>query len=128
MVIAFNNEGLGISSISRLLKIAKSTVLRIIEDRAKKISIPVVIETDQKYEFPYPKDLTYSKDQAQVIYMMYYMQGSFQNGRITGSWRPPKNGITTNTSILWPEAMSFFNTKIKEFDPEMIIDKLAEIR
>lgn len=81
-----------------------------------------------KYEFPYPKDLTYNNNQAQVIYMMYYMQGSIQNGRITGSWLPPKNGITTNTSILWPEAMSFFNAKIKEFDPDLVVDQVTEIR
>jgi IS1 family transposase/transposase-like protein len=49
-IIAFNNEGLGIRSISRILKISPSTVQRKILHLARNISKPNFLETDQHYE------------------------------------------------------------------------------
>ncbi len=45
-----NNEGVGISSISRLMKIPTSTVQRIIESLGKKVKKPEFTEVDQSYE------------------------------------------------------------------------------
>lgn len=50
MVMAFHNEGLSISSISRLLKISKSTVLKIIAEIARKIDLSPISEQEQEYE------------------------------------------------------------------------------
>ena len=49
-LIKLNNEGCGISSISRLLKVTKSSVQRIIIRVASKIQIPVYNESNQTYE------------------------------------------------------------------------------
>jgi insertion element IS1 protein InsB len=50
MIKQLNNEGVSISSISRLLKIAKSSVLKIIELLAGKITKPKWKEKNQQYE------------------------------------------------------------------------------
>lgn len=49
-IIRFNNEGLGISSISRLINMPKTTVRRKILKIAEDIQPPVYTETNQKYE------------------------------------------------------------------------------
>ena len=45
-----NNEGCGISSISRLLEISKSSVQRLIERIASKLKMPEIFEIGQSYE------------------------------------------------------------------------------
>jgi transposase-like protein len=50
MIIKLNNEGLGISSISRLTGISKANVINLIRHIASKIEQPVFRETDQEYE------------------------------------------------------------------------------
>jgi insertion element IS1 protein InsB len=45
-----NNEGCGISSISRLLEISKSSVQRLIERIASKLKMPEIFEIGQAYE------------------------------------------------------------------------------
>ena len=49
-VLHLNNEGCGISSISRLLEITKSSVQRVITRIAATIQIPVYSESNQSYE------------------------------------------------------------------------------
>jgi len=45
-----NNEVCGISSISRLLEISKSSVQRLIERIASKLKMPEIFEIGQSYE------------------------------------------------------------------------------
>lgn len=47
------------------------------------------------------------------IYEFLYAQGSVEDGRISGSWRPPKPS-PTNGALLWPEAMTYFIKCIAE--------------
>lgn len=69
MVAAFISEGLSISSISRLLKIARSTVLRIITQLADAIKLPEINEHNQEYEVD--ELYTYTCNKTNGCWIMY---------------------------------------------------------
>lgn len=50
MTCILNNEGMGISSISRILGISKSSVQRILERISSRIQKPIFRESNQNYE------------------------------------------------------------------------------
>ena len=62
-------EGCGISSISRLLKITKSSVQRIIARLASKVKIPLPDEIHQSYEMDELR--TYCKNKTSECWVMY---------------------------------------------------------
>lgn len=69
MVESFSNEGLSTSSISRLLKISKSSVLKIISQKAKQIAKPEITEQDQEYEID--ELHTYTKSKGNECWIIY---------------------------------------------------------
>ena len=68
-LVKLNNEGCGISSISRLLQITKSSVQRIIIRIASKIQIPVNNEYNQTYEIDGLR--TYCGNKTNECWIMY---------------------------------------------------------
>ncbi|MBP9742738.1 MAG: hypothetical protein KBD37_05190, partial [Burkholderiales bacterium] len=50
MIVLLNNEGVGISSISRIVGISKSTVIRRLKSYADKLNKPIIQEDQQIYE------------------------------------------------------------------------------
>jgi len=69
------------------------------------------IEGADKKNFIYP-------DETQIIYTMYYLYGSVNNGQLVGTWNPPRGGITA--LLFWPEAMTFFIDQVKKYDPNFL--------
>lgn len=71
MVSAFVIEGLSISSMSRLLKIAKSTILRIIKEKASEVKKTVIEENHHQYEIDELRTYIAKKENAcWIIYAM----------------------------------------------------------
>ena len=68
-VLKLNNEGCGISSIGRLLEIAKSSVQRVIARIASKIQIPIYFESNQSYEMDELR--TYCGNKKNECWVMY---------------------------------------------------------
>ena len=68
-VLKLNNEGCGISSISRLLQITKSSVQRVIIRIASTLQSPVYNENNQSYEMD--ELYTYCKNKKQECWIMY---------------------------------------------------------
>lgn len=66
---SFNNEGLGTSSISRLLKISKSTVSKIIMETSESIPPLMINESDQEYEVD--ELYTYTGNKENVCWIIY---------------------------------------------------------
>jgi hypothetical protein len=64
-----------------------------------------------KKSFEYPKD-------PEIIHTMFYLYGSFANGKLTGTWNPPFGTITA--LLFWPQAMTFFFDQVKKFDPNFL--------
>jgi len=73
---ALNNEGVGIRSISRILRIPKSTVQGKIESIAKKITHPEIKETEQMYEIDELRTFVGNKkNESWVIYGINKIKG-----------------------------------------------------
>ena len=53
---------------------------------------------------------------------MLYFYGSFQDGKLVGTWNPPHESITA--LLFWSEAMTFFFEQVKEIDPEFLTAKI----
>jgi insertion element IS1 protein InsB len=68
-IVRFNNEGLGISSISRLLNISKSNVLNRIRRVASCIQPPIIQERNQIYEVD--ELYTFIGNKKNPIYLIY---------------------------------------------------------
>jgi insertion element IS1 protein InsB len=68
-VIKLNNEGCSISSISRLLKISKSSVQRIIERVALPLKMPIYSENNQVYEIDEMR--TFCKQKKKECWVIY---------------------------------------------------------
>lgn len=68
-VKSFTVEGLGTSSISRLLRISKSSVSRIIHELSQKITKPTFEETNQEYEIDELR--TFSKNKKNECWISY---------------------------------------------------------
>ena len=62
-----------------------------------------------KENFIYPSD-------TEIIYTLSYLTGSFHNGDLIGKWVYPGSS-STNSVLLWSDAISFFNKQIEKFDP-----------
>jgi hypothetical protein len=67
-------------------------------------------EVDKK-SFIYPYE-------PEIIYTMFYLYGSFKDGKLTGTWNPPFGTITA--LLFWPEAMTFFFEQVKKNDPDFL--------
>lgn len=65
-------------------------------------------EEIDKESFIYP-------DETEIIYTMFYLYGSFKDGKLIGTWNPPFGTITA--LLFWPEAMTFFFEQVKKYDP-----------
>jgi len=77
MLIKLNNEGMGISSISRILDISKSSVQRIILRLSSMIQKPVFSEYNETYEIDELR--TYvgnKKNESWVIYAINKANGN----------------------------------------------------
>ncbi|HPX76443.1 MAG TPA: IS1 family transposase [Bacteroidales bacterium] len=77
LVQRLNNEGCGISSISRLLGISKSSVQRLIERIALQLKMPELSETGQSYEIDEVR--TYcgnKKNECWIIYAINKASGT----------------------------------------------------
>lgn len=71
-----NNEGVGISSISRLLNISKSSVQRVIKRLYNQIQQPVFNESNQSYEIDELRTYVGSKsNECWVIYAINKLNG-----------------------------------------------------
>ncbi|MBS1683189.1 MAG: hypothetical protein JSS76_00430 [Bacteroidetes bacterium] len=57
-------------------------------------------------------------EEPEVIYTMFYLYGSFKDGKLTGTWNPPFGTITA--LLFWPEAMTFFYEQVRRFDPHFL--------
>ena len=56
--------------------------------------------------------------EPKIIYTMFYLHGSFKDGKLTGTWKPPFGSITA--LLVWPEAMTFFFEQVKKHDPNFL--------
>lgn len=68
-IVKLNNEGTGISSIGRLIGIAKSSVARVMKSMAREAVPPVINESGQEYEIDELQ--TYVARKANPVYIMY---------------------------------------------------------
>lgn len=66
-----NNEGVGISSISRLLGISKTTVMRKLEQESQKIKKPNYNEIQQSYEIDEICTYIQKNDPSHYVYVSY---------------------------------------------------------
>lgn len=71
LVVQLNNESMGVSSISKILDISKSTVVRIIKRLAGQIKDPEFSEENQRYEVD--EMYTYVKNKEKECWIMYAM-------------------------------------------------------
>jgi hypothetical protein len=69
------------------------------------------IVSPSKEDFYYPADY-------EVIYTMYYLQGTVSNGALKGTWNPPFGSLTS--LLFWPEAMTFFFDQVKRMDANFL--------
>ena len=70
-IVSLNNEGVGVNSISRLLKIPRTTVLRRMMKAASRIVQPACIEQGQPYEIDELYTYVGSKDRpCYIIYVI----------------------------------------------------------
>jgi hypothetical protein len=67
-------------------------------------------------------DFEYITAQAEVMYTFLYLRGSFFNGEITGTWNFPAPS-STNSLLLYPEAMSFLFEMVKTHSPDFLSQK-----
>lgn len=74
-----------------------------------------------KYYFEYP-----AEENTEVIYTMAYLNGSFKDGELHGTWNWPGKS-NTNSVLLWPEAMSYFIKQISRLDKKFIDAVVQEI-
>lgn len=72
-----------------------------------------------KNDFIYPKE-------QEIIYTMLYLVGSFENGKLTGTWNYP-GPSPTNALLLWSEAMTFFHRQVKNYDPNFLNEDINTI-
>ena len=69
LVVKLNKEGCGISNISRVLEITKSSVQRVITRIASKIQISIYFESNQSYEIDELR--TYCGNKKNECWIMY---------------------------------------------------------
>jgi IS1 family transposase/transposase-like protein len=75
-IVLLNNEGLGISSISRLLSISKSTVINWMKKIANVLIKPREVETNQDYEIDEMVTYIGKKSPANYTYIIYAINKS----------------------------------------------------
>ncbi len=74
---------------------------------------------DQDPNIVDPKDFLYESDRFDPqqrhkhIFTFPYLQGGVYEGKIEGKWIFPRPS-STNTALLWPEAMSYFIAQIQK--------------
>lgn len=56
---------------------------------------------------------------SEVVYTYLYAKGSISSGNLIGTWNPPTVS-STNSTLLWPETMNYFNSEIKKIDSQII--------
>ena len=75
--VKLNNEGCGISNISRLLKISKSSVQRLIERIAAGLQMPQLNESGQSYEIDELRTFVGSKgNELWLIYAICFTRNA----------------------------------------------------
>lgn len=65
-----------------------------------------------KKEFTPPED-------RDIIYTFTYLGGSVNKGNLTGKWTSPRPS-STNSVLLWPNALEYFICEIKKRDPGLV--------
>jgi insertion element IS1 protein InsB len=70
-IITLNNEGLRISTIGRVLKIPKTTIVKKILNLASKVTRPILTEGGQSYEVDEFHTLKGKNDSSHYTYIMY---------------------------------------------------------
>jgi len=91
-IVLLNNEGLGISSIARLLAISKSTVIKWMKKIANVMEMPKEVENDQDYEIDEMVTYIGKKSPSNYIYIIYAINKS--TGKIIDfyiGWRTKEN-------------------------------------
>ena len=78
-IVLLNNEGLGISSIARILSIAKSTVIRWMKKIANELKRPKKVETNQDYEIDEMVTYIGKKSPSNYTYIIYAINKSTGN-------------------------------------------------
>ena len=68
----------------------------------------------------------YSEKESEIIYTVLYLNGSFRDGKIIGTWTIPFGTVTG--VLFWPEAMTFFFVQAKLTDPAFITHKIEVIQ
>jgi len=53
------------------------------------------------------------------IYEFLYINGSVQEGRLSGKWTPPQSS-PTNAPLLWPDDLKYFFTCIRDTTPDVL--------
>jgi|GEM_PF-18726 len=86
-IIVFNNEGLGIRSIGRILQIAPTTVQRKILGLAKAVNPSLLLETNQEYEVDELCTFVGNKSPTTYTYISYAINRKTKQvmGFVTGS-------------------------------------------
>ncbi len=75
-IVLLNNEGLGISSIARLLSISKSTVIKWMKKIANVMKKPHSVDTNQDYEIDEMVTYIGKKSPANYTYIIYAINKS----------------------------------------------------
>jgi hypothetical protein len=65
------------------------------------------------------ENFSYSEEGLSIVYTMTYLTGGIQGGQLKEKWIFP-NRSSTNSVLFWPDAMTFFMQKIKEYDPHFL--------
>lgn len=60
-----------------------------------------------------------SDNEDENIYTILYLRGSIENGNIIGRWTPSR-ASTTNSTLLWPDTLSYFIKCIGEATPSIL--------
>ncbi len=67
-----------------------------------------------------PKDfLANDSEYKKPVYTFLYFKGTVSNGRLDGSWIPPKVSAA-NSVLLWPEALQYFFKCIQQLTPDVL--------
>jgi len=115
-----SNENAGISSIGRLLKISKTSVLRLLKQAKEKINKPIFEETNQSYEIDELR--TYCGNKTKEIWIIYAINRKtkkiidFFVGRRTKEnvKKVIDNVLGLNTKRIYSDRLNIYRTLISK--------------
>ena len=118
LIKTLNNEGVGISSISRIMKIPKTTVQRLIEIISRTLKKPELTETNQSYEIDELR--TYVGNKKNESWLMYAINKSsgvvvdFAVGRRTKEnlKKVVTSVIRLNPKKIYTDGLNIYNSLI----------------